>query len=203
MLGEALLDRLARLGWQRRTLAVTGLMESQEGRARLSGEFLGADLTVLAAPVYVDAPPAPVVRAMEFLAEEPGQGSRGRRFAAVFACGFPESFHTGVCLDACRLFAREAGLEWAGGLGVGGGGALGHGPLESRGRMARKVIRALDLAAEALDRGGSVPEEAVRLAGEPLIPHRLYLFLAEAGWLARAWKRRTLFKLGATPFRRP
>ena len=194
--------RLGDRGWLWRELALTGIMESQEGRARLSGEFLGADLTVLASPVYVDSPPAQVMRALEFLAEEPGQGPRGRRFAAVFACGFPESSHTEVCLESCRLFAREAGVEWAGGLGIGGAGALGTGPLESRGRMAKKLLEALDLAAEALHLGQAVPDKAVRLAGEPLVPRWLYLLLAEAGWLARAWKRRTLFKLNARPFRK-
>lgn len=204
VLGEVVLARLAAQGWDTQALRLTGLLDAQEGRARLSGEFLEARLVILAAPVYVDAPPAPVLRAFEFLAGEPAPRETGRRrFAAVFNCGFPETVHTAISLDICRLFAREAGLEWAGGLGVGGGGAVGDGPLEARGRITANLRRALDLAGEALARGEPVPPEALDLAARPLAPRWLYLLMAEAGWLARAWKRGTLFKLGDAPFRKP
>jgi hypothetical protein len=203
VLGEALLEGLLARGWQCETLVLPGLLEAQEGRARLWGEFLGADLTILAAPVYVDSPPAPVLRALEFLAEEPGQKTMARRFAAVFNCGFPEPGHTTICLDICRLFSREAGLEWAGGLGIGGGGAIDGARLAARGNMTRNLRRALEMAVENLADGHGISLEAQALAAKPIVPAWLYLLLAEAGWWVEAWKRRTLFKLGDRPFRKP
>jgi len=42
-LGQAMLAGLAARGWESQTLRLTGLLEAQEGRARLIGEFLGAE----------------------------------------------------------------------------------------------------------------------------------------------------------------
>lgn len=200
VLGQAMLDALAANGFECGTLRLTGLLETQEGRARLLGEYLGADLVVLAAPVYVDAPPAAVMRALEFLAGPENSTNRNKRLCAVFNCGFPEAEHTALSLDVCRLFAKRAGLQWAGGLGVGAGGAVDGKTLEARGRVSRPLRRALAMAAEALARGLPVPQEAVDLAARPLLPRWLYLLMAQTGWLALAWKRRTLFRLDARPF---
>lgn len=200
VLGQAMLDSLAANGFACETLRLTGLLETQEGRARLLGAYLGADLIVLAAPVYVDAPPAAVMRAMEFLAGEDTPQDRARRLCAVFNCGFPEAEHTSLCLDVCRLFAKRAGLQWAGGLGVGAGGAVDGKPLEARGRITRPLRRALAMAGDALARGLPIPQEAVELAARPLLPRWLYLLMAQTGWLSQALKRRTLFRLDARPF---
>lgn len=200
VLGQAMLDALAANGFECGTLRLTGLLETQEGRARLLGEYLGADLVVLAAPVYVDAPPAAVMRSLEFLAGEQTPLPGARRLCAVFNCGFPEAEHTALSLDVCRLFAKRAGLQWAGGLGVGAGGAMNGHPLEARGRVTRPLRQALALAGDALARGLPIPQEAVDLAARPLLPRWLYFFMAEMGWLAQAWKRRTLFRLNARPF---
>lgn len=200
VLGQAMLDALAAKGFACETLRLTGLLETQEGRARLLGAYLGADLIVLAAPVYVDAPPAAVMRALEFLAGPENSTNRTKRLCAVFNCGFPEAEHTALCLDVCRLFAKQAGLQWAGGLGVGAGGAVNGKPLEARGRITRPLRRALALAAEALASGLPIPQEAVELAARPLLPRWLYLLMAQAGWLSQAMKRRTLFRLDARPF---
>ena len=204
-LGGYLLERLAERGLTGGVLPLTGLLEAQEGRARLAAAAAAADVLVLAAPVYVDAPPAPVLRAMEFLAGAPlaPRPGKPRLLAAVTNCGFSEASHTALSLDIYGLFARAAGFDWAGGLGVGGGGALHGKPLAATGGAGRRVRRALDMAAESLASGLAIPDEARELAARPLAPKGLYLLVGEAGWLAQAWKRRTLFKLGSTPFRTP
>lgn len=202
-LGGFLLERLRRPGLDTDCLALTGLLETREGRTRLASAVDAARLVILAAPVYADCLPAPVVRAMEFLAEPPASGDPSRLFAAVIVCGFPEASHTESALDICRLFARQAGLAWAGGLGVGGAGALGGKSLAGAGRIGANIRQALDRAAEALARGLPVPAEARELAARPLMPTRLYLALAEFDFLRQAVRHRALFKLGQTPYRTP
>ena len=91
------------------------------------------------------------------------------RFVAVVNCGFPELEHTRTALDICRAFARQAGLAWTGGLGLGGGEAIGGRPLEELGGMTRHVRRGLDLAAAALLAGRPIPEEALALLSRPMI----------------------------------
>ena len=204
-LGGYLLERLAEAGLVCDTVSLTGLLEAQEGRARLAAAVNMADVVVLAAPVYVDAPPAAVLRAMEFLGSDPlaVRPGRPRLLAAVTNCGFPEASHTALSLDMYALFAQTADLAWAGGLGVGGGGALHGKPLAAMGGAGRHVRKALDLAARSLAQGRPIPEEARELAARPAVPKWLYLLFAETGWKAQAWKRRTFFKLGNTPFRMP
>lgn len=201
LLGEDLLRGLTARGFETQTLVLPGLLETQEGRARLAGEFLGASLTILAAPVYVDALPAPAMRALEFLAEGRDPAKPGRAFAALINCGFPEASHSDIAMEACRLFARDAGLAFAGGLGFGGGGALDAASLEKGKGAARHARRALDMAAQALAQGLPIPAEAVQLAARPAMPRWAYLFVSEIMWRVEAFRRGNLFKLGARPYR--
>lgn len=196
-------DRLQESGCEVRRLQLTGLLGTEEGRARLAGDAAWAGLCLLATPVYVDGLPAPVVRALEFLSDAPPVFAQGTRFAAVAVCGFPETEHTALCLDMCRLFARRAGVEFAGGLGVGGSGAFSNKPLEDQGALTLRLRQGLDQAALALARGEPVPQSAVSLAAGPHVNRRLYLFMGSIGMLARARKRRALGKLGQTPFQTP
>ncbi len=205
VLGEALLTRLGAHGLDVRPLEVAGLLEAHGGRARLLAEVAAADLVVLCCPERMDAPPASVMRALEFLAGEPGPanlaGAGGKRFAALVDTARPEVSHTAVCLDVLRLFARDAGLVWAGGLGVGCSWVLRGSTVEARGRLAARLRRALDMAAESLASGEPVPQEAVRLAGEPLLARRACLFMNTARLLWHSARQGTLLKLRDKPFR--
>lgn len=196
-------DRLTEAGCEVKSLSLPGLIGSDEGRARLAAEAAWAGLCLLCVPVYVDGLPGPVVRALEFLSDERPVFFPGIRFAAVVVCGFPESEHTAVALDMCRLFARRAGLEFSGGLGVGGAGALSDKPLEDQGALTLRLRQGLDQAALALARGDAVPESAARLAAGPLVNRRVYLFMASLGMLTQARKHNALGRLWRTPFEKP
>jgi hypothetical protein len=104
----------------------------------------------------------------------------------VVNCGFPEARHAELAIRMCGLFARSAGWEWAGGLALGGGEAINAQPLATRGGMVRNVVRALDLAADALADGRSVPAEAAALMATPVMPAMLYTLAGNWGWKRRA-----------------
>lgn len=94
------------------TLKLAGLLESQEGRARLLAAFAASDTVILASPVYADCPPRLCCARWNF---SPARPWRGRKTsAAVACCGFPEASHTAITLEACAAFARRAGLRWLG-----------------------------------------------------------------------------------------
>lgn len=203
MLGAYLSARLTDLGLDVRRIHLTGLLETEEGRAKLAKDAAWAQLLVLCSPVYVDAPPAPVMRALEFLADSAGGEPAGRTFAALFTCGFPETAHTRISLDICELFARRSGFAWGGGLGVGGGSALYGKTLEARGNMTRSLRASLDQAALALARGQVVPASAVAQAAKPLMPRLLYVLMATWGMVDNARKRRKFLQLWKKPFAKP
>jgi len=160
-----------------------------------------ADVVALAVPLYVDSLPGPVMRAFEVLAGRRAVGAPARpRFLAIVNCGFPEAVHTDTALAICRLWAREAGLEWIGGLGIGGGGMLEGKPLAELGGRARCVTRALVLAANAVAQGRVIPDEALRLARTLPVPAWLYRFFGEWGFRREAKKHGTRRRLGERPY---
>lgn len=201
VLGSYLLERLEAGG-----AATTVLHVHHVRNERIASVLVpaldAADLFVLASPVYVDGLPWLVTRCLEHVAPHARRSASysRKRFLAICNCGFPESVHTEVPLAICRCFTREAGMTWAGGLGLGGGEAIAGRPLRSLGGMTRNVRRALDLAAQALLAGEAVPDRAMELMARPLIPAAVYTFLGNVGWLRRARRNRVLRRLGDRPY---
>jgi hypothetical protein len=165
-----------------------------------------ADLVILAFPVYVDTLPYLATEALERIAAVSPSPRRGggrgeRSFLAIANCGFPEAQHCDVALEVCRQFAGEAGYTWAGGLALGGGGAIDGRPLTEAGRMAREVVAALDAAAALLASGAVLTPEIEAQVRMPMMPKQLYLLAGNAGWLLTARKNEALRQLGARPLR--
>ena len=123
-----------------------------------------------------------------------------KRLAAICNCGFPEAEHTDTALAMCRQFARETGIEWAGGLGLGGGGYIDGKDLNERGGTVKKVKRSLDITADALCQGKAVPKEAIKLMSERLMPVWLYLLVGGSGWKKRARKNGAIDKMDDQPY---
>jgi multimeric flavodoxin WrbA len=158
-----------------------------------------ADVVGLATPLYVDILPAPVTETLERVAAARANATSRPRFFAMVNCGFPEAVHADTALAICRLFARQAKLDWIGGLGIGGGGMLAGQPLSKQGGRARAVTRALELTASALVQGDVVPNEAQRLVRHLPIPAWLYRLLADWGFRKEARRNRVLESLGDRP----
>jgi hypothetical protein len=168
---------------------------------RLASALQEVDVVALATPLYVDSLPGPVTRALEVLARQrAGLGRPGPRFLAIVNSGFPESVHNDTALAICRLFAAETGLDWIGGLALGGGGMLAGKPLAEQGGRTARVVRSLALTADAIARGLPVPCEAQRI--EPPIPAWLYRFLADLTFLNEGRKHKTLSRMGDRPYAR-
>jgi len=175
-LGGYLLARLAEGGMDIEVFHVHRCQRPEKERLLLEAVD-GADLFVLSTPLYVDS------------------------LLALVNCGFPEWEHTRTAIDICRVFARQASFVWAGGLGLGGGEAIGGRSLEEVGGMTRHVRRGLDVAAEALLDDRIIPEEAQALLARPMIPSRLYTFIGDIGWLKAARRQGTLRRLRDRPLR--
>lgn len=159
------------------------------GRAAEEGlaAMLAADTLVVAAPLYVDGLPSLVSRALEQLAPRLGEGSHTlRRVVGILNNGYPEAVHNHLALRILRCFAHQNGLAWAGGLALGGGEVIQGRPWSSARLMLRAPIKALRMAAEALAAGRPVPPEASRLMARPLVPARLYRWVARLRWIIQA-----------------
>ena len=198
-LGTALAERLTKRGCSVETVGLVKALKTEETTQALLERLDTAELVILAAPLYVDSLPALVIKAferyavhrslLETAAAGPGPRATGasgpRRFAALVNCGFPEAQQCTTALAICRLFARDAGFVWSGGLAFGMGGSVDGRPIE-RGPLARTAVPALDRTAEALAQGAGIPQEAVALAAKRSMPLPAYLLAGNVNWRFQA-----------------
>ena len=201
-LGSYLLERMGERGMGTEVARVPSSLRTEEERKGLLHAVGSADLLILATPLYADSLPSGVTRLLEIVAAEgdrrPGHG--GKSFAALINCGFPEARQCDTAIAICRCFAREAGMEWAGGLALGGGESIGGRPLKETGGVARNARKALDLAAEALSEGRQVPGEAVSLMARPTVPAWMYTVIGDIGWRLKARRRGTGTRMRDRPY---
>jgi len=203
-LGSYLLGRLGALGFATASLHVGRLLRTPDGAQSLRREVACSTLVVISTPLYVDSLPAPLTAALEILAPgmagADGAGRERPGLLAIVNSGFPEAHQNDTALAICRLFARQAGFRWLGGLPLGGGEVVGGRPLEKAGGVARLLRQALNLAAESIAAGAEVPAEAVRLMARPLVPRWLYILIGEMGWRRLARRNGVRRMLRARPY---
>ena len=149
-----------------------------------------SDLIILAFPLYVDCLHSQVIETLELIAEhEKAKPNLDRkRIVAISNSGFPEARHNDIALTVCRIFAKQVGFTWAGGLEMGGGGMISGEPLAEIGGRVRNKMKALEIAAEALAKGEVIPDEAVALMAKLGIPRWMYLWMGNRGLKSEAKK---------------
>ena len=184
-LGNYLLKALEKSGFNTSKAYIHRLVNRKEKIDELLTMVNNANLIVLSFPLYVDSLPAPVIKAMELIRDNRNK-NQNQDFIAVSNCGFPESSQIEVALEICKNFADELNFTWRGGLAFGGGEAVHGKPLEERGGMVRNVIKGLDITAEHLSRGESIPNEAIELVSKKVIPSGMYTMMGNLGWRIQA-----------------
>ncbi len=195
VLGDHVLGGLAARGWVAERLKLAPDLVTRAGQERLFQAAEKADLIILAFPLYIDSLPFLATLALEHLA---GRPLAGKGLAALVNNGFPEARQNELAVAICARFAAASGMAWAGSLALGAGEALSSGlPLHPRHGLARPpvthVVKALDLAVEALAAGRPVPAEASALVDRSPIPGlpfglwvRLFRFMGERGSRSQA-----------------
>lgn len=187
-LARALAARLEAAGVTTTMHAATDFLRDERARASAAA-VAAADLFVLVSPLYVDSWPALATRALEAVAAARARGASPATFAALVNCGFPEAEHTRTALAIARHFAHAAGYTWAGGLPLGGGGAVRPTvPLDEQHGPAEHVKAALDLAAPALARGEGLPDEAITGMATAPMPDAVYRLMGDFGWRYQVYK---------------
>jgi multimeric flavodoxin WrbA len=187
-LGSYLIQKLGEGGFETQKLHVQASMRTQKTQQAML-EMVGAsDLLILAFPLYIDSLPAQLIAALEKIAEQRKNSvaQKTQGLVAIVNNGFPESNQNMTALAICRQFALEAGIEWVGGLSLGGGGVLDGGSVEEAGFVARNIRKALDFAAKDLLDGNPVSKQAVESMAKPSIPRWLYLWVSNRGWKKQA-----------------
>ncbi len=204
ILGEYVLEKMADAGWETDALTLKADLNRDSGQQKLLAAAGRADLIILAFPLYVDALPFLVTKALEVLADQRANdpdspGASPRRLFVIINNGFPEYEQNALALAICRAFADQCGFTWAGALALGAGEAQGaetelH--LKSRMGLARGHIRrALDAAGASL--AGNRPvlfsvQEQIGKTPLLLMPfglwRRMFIWVGALWWLKKAAK---------------
>jgi putative NADPH-quinone reductase len=71
-----------------------------------------ADLIVFSFPLYVDQLPAPLLKALELVADhrKVNAPAKPQKIMAIVQCGFPETYQNQLACDIMRQFAKEDGV---------------------------------------------------------------------------------------------
>ena len=198
VLGNYLLDRMKEHGWDTESLTLKANLSTPEGEVALSAAVDKVDLLILAFPLYVDALPFLMTRALELIASHRRTTDQRRplRLFAIVNNGFPESFQNNLALSICRNFAASSNATWMGALALGAGESIiGGGPIKQRSDLGfpmYKIPLGLRAAADALAEGRPVPVEAIRnMAGCPIpyAPFFVWRFLFVRGSIG-FWEKR-------------
>jgi multimeric flavodoxin WrbA len=201
-LGTFLLERLQQNGVTTEKKYICQCLGS-ENRTALLRLVDESDLIILAFPLYVDSLHSQVIETLELIVEHEKTKHEfcKKSFAAIANSGFPGAQHNDTALAVCRLFAKQAGFNWAGGLAMGGGGMIAGLPLDEMGGQARNQKKALEIAAEALSRGEPIPKEAVVLMSKLGFPRWLYIWMGNRGWKQEAKKHISIKSMYDQPCR--
>jgi multimeric flavodoxin WrbA len=193
-LGRALADRLVARGWTAEVAPLGSHVKlARAANPRLEAVVGRADLLVVATPVYVDCLPALVLAALEDLA------AARPRCCRSCSAGSRSSPTPRSRSRSCR----GPSTRW-------GGGGPGTWPREQAALAGMPLdrgdappVRALDLAAEALDRGAPVPPEATAAFATSLLTPWAYRLVVGAGWVWQSARAGALLRLGRRPFPYP
>jgi hypothetical protein len=193
---------LQQRGWEAHAESLPSCLCDPARWSALEERFLSAEVVLLSSPLYVDSLPGETTLALERLAPLRTECEGTRRLVAIVNCGFLEAHQNDVALAICRLFAREAGMHWSGGLAIGAGGAIGGQAGALAGGQFAHVVRALDQVADAIATDCDLPRQALEGVRRPMCPLWLYSLMGNAGMLWQAQEHRVLFQLHAQPYRR-
>ncbi|GAC1447253.1 MAG: NAD(P)H-dependent oxidoreductase [Desulfuromonadaceae bacterium] len=168
-------------------------------RDTLLADVGAADLLVLSLPLYADGIPARMKEALMLIA---ATESGPKYCAALVQCGFLESAQNDAAIEMCRLFTRDAGFIWLGGLGRGAGGMLAGKPLEQSPPPLRTTREALDRAAELLSHGEPFSPEVKQAFRVQPLPRWLYAGAADLGFLLQLIRNGRFLSMFRKPYRK-
>ncbi|MFW9993941.1 MAG: hypothetical protein ACFFD4_17995 [Candidatus Odinarchaeota archaeon] len=201
-LGNCFIEKLQNRNISAETMNVWVAIQSEEGIKDLLNAITQVDLVILSFPLYVDSLPSSVTKALEIIEQHYNLDKSLKKpgLIAIANNGFPESKQNEVAISICRLFAKETGFKWLGGLATGMGGMINGRPLKQLNRRGKNAVKALELAAEAISKGEEIPATAVELMGKASIPFWLYLLISTRNRKKSAKKNNIHEQIYATPY---
>jgi len=199
-MGDLFAERLKDKGLQVEKVGAYASIADEEERERLLGGFDRADLVLICLPLYVDTLPAGLLAALRTICDNSERMSEKQRvLAAECHCGFPEASQTTNALRSCEHFATRMGMRYAGGIGFGQGGMIGHVPLTEF-KYAKNHLPLLDSALDSIIKGEAIPQDVLDALKRPFVPSWMYVMFANRNWNGLAKKNGVRRRMWEKPF---
>jgi multimeric flavodoxin WrbA len=112
VLGNYLLERLKERDWETESLTLKASLCVARGQNALLAAVDRADLLLFAFPLYIDALPFLMTKALEVISDhrQTTEHPRPQRLFAIANNGFAESYQNHLALSICQRFATETGM---------------------------------------------------------------------------------------------
>jgi multimeric flavodoxin WrbA len=149
--------------------------------------LIGADVLIVAFPLYVDGLPSTLIRFLERYVQARGESRKKQRVFALANCGFYEGKQNEISLNIVENFCAANGLVWGGGVGIGTGEMLI--PMHAvppKAGIRKPVINALGVVARTIMTPNG--QLAGNVFAQHGLPWFLYKIMGEFGWRAQAKK---------------
>jgi multimeric flavodoxin WrbA len=198
-LGVYLLNSLCCKSVEIEKVHIHSLLKSEKGSDDLLKAIDKTDVIILSSPLYVDSPPAAVIKAMELIVTS--IIGKNQKFVAISNCGFPEAHHNDTALDIYKNFAQEAGFEWLGGLALGAGPSTNGRELTELGGMAKNIRDSLDIVANDICESKKISQRAIELMRKSIVLSWTYVLLGGFMWKHQAKKNGVIKKIKDQPYK--
>jgi multimeric flavodoxin WrbA len=153
--------------------------------------MLKADALVFIFPLYVFCLPGMMMRFLQdyfaFFRKKGGDAGKTKVYAVV-NCGFPEADINREAVEVIRCFSKKIGADFRFGVLVGGGGMFTD--VTENASFMKKTFTELENSFRLMARDiqGSLSEPLRGISVQIGIPRKLYLFMADKGWISVARK---------------
>ena len=177
-LAQVMANVLESANWSSQWVHTHQVIRSEEAWESLIASMVRSDVILLAAPLYVDGLPAPVIETLHRLSQAKGALAREGtppRMLALLNCGFVESEQNATAQAMVRLFCEDIGFQWSGEVSIGAGGMIN-----------KRIRSALELAAEGLRDDILIPDAVYALTRKPSMKPWLYILGGNFMWRRQA-----------------
>lgn len=162
--------------------------------------LLTCDVIVVVSPLYVDCLPAPLLECLRNLDQyKKSQALNPAKPAALYAvinCGFIGGEQNHIALDILNNFAKSAGFNFMGGIGLGSGemfkATMSSIPTESS--IQKPIYNGLTELLTCIKDKSPLPEPKKQLYLSQGFSKRNFILMANMGWLPQSgWKLKKIY----------
>lgn len=173
---ESMLNYLAEIfpGTTSEVFRAYQVEKDPERLASLATSIQQSDLLLIIAPLYVDAPPASLLKVLHELVEHQSEKLRGKGIFGIIHSGYMKPSHRAVSLSILHQFSRTAGMNWYGGMGFGGTSPVAGEPLQEA-FFTKNLRTCLEALTETFAEGNPLSDKFYSISDKKPVPIPLSL----------------------------